>query len=109
MYEILHYQTAAGTAVYEEWARRLHDKTAEMKLAARIERLQLGNFGDVKPVGHGIYELRIDYGPGYRIYYAVVGRRIILLLCGGDKRRQSADIAAAVQYLMDYRERSAQS
>lgn len=109
MYEILHYQTAAGTVVYQEWVRQLRDKIAEMKFAVRIERLRNGNFGDVKPVGQGIYELRIDFGPGYRIYYAVVGRRIILLLCGGDKRRQSADIAAATQYVRDYYRRSAQS
>jgi putative addiction module killer protein len=66
-----------------------------------------GNFGDCKAVGGGVWELRIDHGPGYRVYYAMIGQACVLLLCGGDKRRQAADIARAVEYLRDYKQRSA--
>ena len=73
---------------------------------ARISRLSHGNFGDCKPVGGGVWELRIDWGPGYRIYYAMVAKRCVLLLAGGDKRKQSADIAKAIERLKDYKLRS---
>jgi putative addiction module killer protein len=65
-----------------------------------------GNFGDCKPVGEGVSELRIDYGPGYRVYFAMITPATVLLLCGGDKRRQAADIARAIEYLKDHKRRS---
>jgi len=65
------------------------------RISARIDRLALGNFGDAKPVGEGVSELRVDYGPGYRVYFQQRGNALILLLCGGDKRTQQADIARA--------------
>jgi putative addiction module killer protein len=73
---------------------------------ARIDRLSLGNFGDCKALGNGLFELRIDWGPGYRVYYALAGRVFVLLLCGGDKRKQASDIRRALEYLKDYRKRT---
>lgn len=106
MFEIRHYISASGKNVFEAWLTSLKDKSVEARIAARLDRVAVGNFGDCKPVGNGVSELRIDFGPGYRIYYAIVGKTCVLLLCGGDKRRQSADIAAASGYLHDYRKRS---
>ena len=106
MVEIYHYLTADGTDVFETWLNSLKDDRAEARIDARINRLTRGNFGDCKPVGGGVWELRIDYGPGYRVYYAMTARTCVLLLCGGDKRRQSADVARAVEYLKDYKHRS---
>ena len=71
--------------------------------------LALGNFGDCKPFRQGLYELRIDWGPGYRVYYAMIAKESVLLLCGGDKRKQSADIVRALEYLKDYKERAGTS
>ncbi len=71
----------------------------------RMDRLADGNFGDCKPLRDGVWELRIDYGPGYRVYYAMAGRTCLLLLCGGDKRKQAADIDRAVGYWNDYKQR----
>lgn len=104
--EIRRYVTRAGKDVFGDWLSRLADIRAQAKVASRINRLAAGNFGDCKPLREGLWELRIDWGPGYRVYYAMVGRACILLVCGGDKRRQSADINRAVQYLNDYRERT---
>ncbi len=73
---------------------------------ARIDRLAAGNFGDCKSLRGGLYELRIDWGPGYRIYYAVLGKTCVLLLCAGDKRSQSRDIKRALEYWNDYKDRS---
>lgn len=106
MTEIRHYLTAAGKNIFEEWLDGLRDSKAEARVATRIARLAAGNFGDCKPVRDGVWELRIDWGPGYRIYYANTGRACVLLLCGGDKRRQSADIDRAVEYLRDYKRRT---
>jgi len=104
--EIRQYTTASGKIIFDSWLATLNDPRADARIAARLDRLSAGNFGDCKPVGAGVYELRIDYGPGYRVYYAMIGRTCVLLLCGGDKRRQSADIAKALEYLKDYRQRS---
>jgi putative addiction module killer protein len=92
--------------VFESWLASLKDDQAEARIDARINRLSRGNFGDCKPVGGGVWELRIDYGPGYRVYYAMVGQTCVLLLCGGDKRKQASDIAKAIEYLRDYKQRS---
>ena len=107
--EIRHYVSRAGKDVFDDWLTRLADARAQAKIASRINRLAVGNFGDCKPLRQGLCELRIDWGPGYRVYYAMVGRECALLLCGGDKRRQSADIERALQYLKDFRERTATS
>ena len=107
MIEIRHYLASDGKDVFESWLSSLRDDRAEAKIAARINRLSAGNFGDCRPVGSGVWELRVDHGPGYRVYYALVGQTCVLLLCGGDKRKQSADIVRAIEYLNDYKERSA--
>ena len=83
------------TAAFAEWYRGLRDGRAEPRIDIRIRRLELGVPGDVKPVGAGISELRIDYGPGYRVYFLQRGTTLIVLLGGGDKRSQTADIKAA--------------
>lgn len=85
------------TDAYTSWEGSLRDLRARARVQARVERLIHGNPGDVKPVGEGVSELRIDYGPGYRVYYITRGRTLIILLAGGDKRTQAKDIATAIQ------------
>jgi putative addiction module killer protein len=104
--ELRRYLTVSGRDVFGEWLSRLGDARTKAKIVARIDRLSAGNFGDVKVLRDGLFELRIDWGPGYRVYYAVVGRSCVLLLCGGDKRKQVSDIKRALEYLKDYRERT---
>jgi len=84
--------------------KKLRDDRAVAKILEKIKRLAKGNPGDVKPVGEGISEMRIDYGPGYRVYYKNTGREIIVLLCGGDKTTQQADIANAKKIARLYKE-----
>lgn len=83
------------TTIYSKWFATLGDHKARARIDARIRRLSLGNPGDVRPVGNGVSELRIDYGPGYRVYYVRRGPVFVLLLCGGDKRTQDRDINTA--------------
>jgi putative addiction module killer protein len=80
---------------FDAWLLTLEDKKAVAKIASRIERLGLGNPGDVKPVGEGVSEMRLTYGPGYRVYYKQTGKTIMLILCGGDKSTQDNDIKRA--------------
>jgi len=82
---------------FRAWRLSLRDLRARDRIAARIRRLELGNPGDVRPVGEGVFELRIHWGPGYRIYFVNRGRRVLVLLAGGDKRSQAADIQDAIQ------------
>ena len=83
------------TKVYMKWYSRLKDRVAKMRIAVRIRRVQNGNVGDAKPVGDGVFELRFNFGPGYRVYYTERGDEIIILLAGGDKSTQQSDITAA--------------
>ncbi len=83
------------TAEYESWFEKLRDLQAQARILARIRRLSLGNFGDIKPVGEGVSELRITYGPGYRIYVKQKGDVVVILLIGGDKSSQKRDIERA--------------
>jgi len=87
------------TEEYVHWFNKLKDRSAKARIDIRIRRLSLGNFGDVKSVGSGISELRIPYGLGYRVYFAQEGKRLIILLIGGDKSTQANDIAKAIQVL----------
>jgi putative addiction module killer protein len=83
------------TELFARWFAGLRDRRARRRIQARIDRLEIGNPGDVKPVGDGVSEMRIDYGPGYRVYFVQRGRTLIVLLAGGDKGTQERDIAAA--------------
>ena len=88
--------TIRKTAEYADWFSGLRDLQAQARIQTRIRRLTLGNPGDVKPVGEGVSELRIDYGPGYRVYFIQQGTQIVVLLAGGDKRTQARDINMAL-------------
>lgn len=103
--EIFHYLTGSGRDPYQEWLDRLKDRAAKARLTMRVNRLAAGAFGDCKPVGSGVWELRVDVGPGYRVYYALAGKQVVLLLLGGDKGTQHADIEKAVGYWHDYQRR----
>jgi putative addiction module killer protein len=105
VYEIRHYLTRDGRDVYEEWHSELRDLKARIAIDRRINRIELGNFGDHKFCRDGVWELRVDFGPGYRVYYAVAGAQIVLLLCGGDKRTQNADISRACTHWRDWQSR----
>ncbi|MEH3091858.1 type II toxin-antitoxin system RelE/ParE family toxin [Agrobacterium cavarae] len=87
--------TIRETIEFSNWLTKLKDVQARARIVRRVDRLQRGNPGDVKPVGEGVSELRIDYGPGYRVYFIQEGKLIIVLLCGGDKSSQSRDISQA--------------
>ena len=99
--EIEMYETSKGKQPFAIWLdiQEIHTRA---KVLTRLDRLKLGNFGDCKTIGDGISELRIHYGPGIRIYYAKIGSKIILLLCGGNKASQVKDIKRAKEYLTDY-------
>ena len=101
------YQTSTGARPFDDWLHGLADRQARARIDARLSRVLGGNFGDVEPVGEGVLELRIDWGPGYRVYFARVGPVIVLLLCGGDKRTQQRDIWRAKAILKDYKARTA--
>jgi putative addiction module killer protein len=91
------------SATYEKWFRKLRDPQAQARIEARIRRLSLGNPGDAKSVGSGVSELHIDYGPGYRVYFTQRGLKLVVLLCGGDKRTQDADIARAIDIAREWK------
>jgi putative addiction module killer protein len=85
------------SGIFDTWFIALKDRRAKARIAARIDRLALGNAGDVRPVGSGVSELRVDHGPGYRVYFQQRGPVVVILLCGGDKRTQSVDITQAIE------------
>jgi putative addiction module killer protein len=89
------------TETFSKWLRELRDRQARARIQTRIDRLQLGLAGDVRPVGEGVSELRIDYGPGYRVYFVQRGRKLVILLAGGDKRTQDRDITTAIELARD--------
>lgn len=100
------YLTQAGDAPFSQWLNELRDIRTKGIIRARINRVRLGNFGDCRSLGEGIFEFRIDYGPGYRLYFAQEGQALVILLCGGDKSSQRQDIETAKIYWADYRSRS---
>ena len=104
--EVRQYQTVDGRRPIAEWLDGFRDVPMRTRIVARLDRLAVGHLGDWKSVGAGVYELRIDAGPGYRVYYARDGAAIILLLCGGDKGTQQRDIERAHAYWKDYKARS---
>ena len=89
---------------FDRWLDSLRDVRAQVRIAARITRLEAGNPGDVKPIGNGLSEMRIDYGPGYRVYFMQRGHLVVVLLCGGDKATQQADITKAKAIAADFKE-----
>jgi putative addiction module killer protein len=105
-YSIDYYKKENGTAPFREWLESLRDVNGRARIRVRLDRARLGNLGDHKHLGNGIWELRLDCGPGYRVYFAKEENRIILLLVGGNKDTQSRDIAQADDYLQDHRRRS---
>jgi putative addiction module killer protein len=98
MLDLLRYECTDGTVPLEKWLSTLRDRTAQARIRMRLTQLRAGNFGDCASVGGGVIELRIHIGAGYRVYCARYGQAIVLLLCGGDKRSQSADIERAREY-----------
>ena len=91
-----------GRSPFKDWLRSLRDKPTQARIQSRIDRLQLGAFGDYQSVGGGVFELRIHFGPGYRVYFALHGAQVILLLCGGDKSTQVRDLVDAQQYWREF-------
>jgi putative addiction module killer protein len=106
MLDVRRYVTADGRDTVGEWLEGLGDPKTRARINARIARLAVGNFGDAKVLREGVSELRIDFGPGYRVYFAKIGRTVVLLLGGGHKRRQAADIERAIGSLRDYERRN---
>ena len=106
MNEIRHYVDDNGRDLFAEWRMQIRDAKIRDAVDRRIMRMELGNFGDHKALREGVWELRVDMGPGYRIYYARAGLTIILLLCGGDKRDQDADIDRACACWHDWRRKN---
>ena len=105
MIETVTYQDSNGNKPYVDWLSNLADKQAKARILVRVNRIAAGNFGDCKPLRDGVQELRIDHGPGYRVYLSRQGSKLVLLLCGGDKSDQSRDINRAIEYLKDWKQR----
>ncbi len=104
--DLVLYVTADEQCPFEQWLEGLRDRQARARIKKRLDRVILGNLGDFKPIGQGVLELRVDYGPGYRLYFSQIGSLVILLLCGGDKSTQTQDIVRAKQYWTDFQERN---
>jgi putative addiction module killer protein len=100
--EVVYYSTKEGKLPFRDWFFGLRDADARARITVRLNRLALGLMGDWKSVQEGVYELRVDYGPGYRVYFGQDGPKVVLLLCGGDKRTQDRDIRSAKKYWQDY-------
>ncbi len=103
--DIIHYLTETGKDPFQSWIDRLPDLKARVAILRRVDRLARGNPGDHKFLRDGVQELRIDVGPGYRVYFGMASAALVLFLCGGTKQTQSADVDRAVRYLADYQRR----
>jgi putative addiction module killer protein len=101
--EIERYVTPDGQIPFDNWFDSIRVSKTQTIISKRLDRVRMGNLGDYRSVGEGVFELRIDYGRGYRIYFGQVGTTIVLLLCGGDKSTQIKDIRQAQEYWRDYR------
>jgi putative addiction module killer protein len=102
--EVVVFRARNGRRPFEEWLDGLNDQRAVARVLARLARVRQGNLGDCKPVGEGVSELRVDYGPGYRVYFGQKGRTLVVLLCGGDKRTQDRDIRLAKLFWHEFNE-----
>lgn len=100
-----YYKTPNGKSPFAAWIKKIKDHTVRSRIERRLERLEIGHYGDCEVVESGIYELRLHFGPGYRIYFAESGETIVIILCGGDKSNQSKDIEKAKQYWQELRGR----
>jgi len=100
--EISKYQLDDGKVPFDLWFNKLKDMRAKAKILVRLKRVELGNFGDCKSLGEGVYELRVTEGQAYRVYYGLKGNELVLLLCGGNKSTQQKDIKLAKQYWSNY-------
>lgn len=107
MIELLRYQRDDGREPFSEWLNGLRDKVAQARIRVRLRQVQAGNFGDCEPVGEGISELRVHVGAGYRVYCGRHGKTVVLLLCGGDKGSQVADIKRAKELWAEWKRRQA--
>lgn len=106
MYAVEDYLTDDGHDPFKEWLENLSDRQARARILVRVQRMTAGNFGDCKPVAEGVRELRIDHGPGYRVHYARAGKKLLLILVGGDKCKQQAEIETAVEYWKNWNRRN---
>ena len=106
MFKVSDYLTNDGRDPFKEWLGNLTDRQARARILVRIQRMAAGNFGDCKPIADGMWELRIDHGLGQRVYYARAGEKLILILAGGDKRRQQAEIDTALEYWKNWNRRN---
>ena len=104
--ELSEYLTETGRNPFREWLHSLRDIQARARIRVRLNRVRLGNLGDCKAVGEGVLELKLDFGPGYRVYLGLAGDALVILLCGGDKQSQSRDIATAKVYWQSYKQRT---
>ena len=105
MIEVFRYQTEGGKEPLTDWLLSLRDKQAQAKIRVRLKRLEAGNFGDCEPVGDGVQELKEHLGAGYRVYFGRHGQTVVILLCGGSKNSQAADIKTAREYWEDWKRR----
>lgn len=101
------YETEEGKNPFADWFKALRDKAGKARILARLERVEKGNFGDSKPIQDGLFELRINFGPGYRVYYGRLRSAVVVLVCGGDKSTQQKDIEKALTLWNDHRRRYA--
>ena len=104
--QLFEYITEDGDNPFHKWLKSLNDRVARARIRVRLNRLRLGNFGDCKSVGKGVNEIRVDYGPGYRVYFGKSKTTIVILLCGGFKKSQSKDIQLAHAYWADFKRRA---
>ena len=104
-YQIKIYQTATRKRPFDIWLNSLKDKGAQVAIDLRLERIRLGNLGKNRSLGNGVYEFKIDIGPGFRIYYGKIELQVVLLLCAGDKKTQQKDIELAKKYFQDFKMR----
>jgi putative addiction module killer protein len=104
--QLVVYADANGNEPFQQWLDKLRDGQSRRRILNRLQRVQQGNFGDVKPIGEGLSELRIFFGPGYRVYFGEDGGNIIIVLCGGDKDSQDRDIENAKAYWKEYKNRA---
>lgn len=107
MLQLFRYQREDGVEPFTDWLNSLRDKAAEARIRVRLLRVEAGNFGDCEPVGDGVMELRVHVGAGYRVYFGRHGKSVVILLCGGDKGSQAADIRRAKDFWTQWKRRQA--